>query len=381
MPEAVIIDACRTPRGRKKCAFREVLPMDLLVKVLRAIVERTGIDSSEVDDVIMGCVTQTSDQGMNIARGAWLASGMSMDVPGVTLNRFCGSGQQAVNFAAMAVMSGQQDLVIAGGVESMTRVPLLTDLGEMSEELTNRYDLVPQGICAEMIAEQWKLERKDVDEFAYTSQMRAKTAQEAGRFDASLVPVAGLDSDDNEIVLDKDEHPRPQTTVERLGELKPAFQEGGVVTAGNSSGIVDGASCVLVASAEKAKELGLEPRAKIVATTVVGSEPVIMLTGPIPATPKVLKKAGMEKSDIDLVEINEAFASVPLAWSRELGWELDNVNVNGGAIALGHPLGATGGMLVGTVLDELERRDQNVGLITMCIGYGMATATIIDRNV
>ena len=380
MRDAVIIDACRTPRGKKNGAFREVLPMDLLIKTLRAIVERTGIDSAEVDDVIMGCVTQTREQGTNIARGAWLASGMSIDVPGVTLNRFCGSGQQAVNFAAMGVMSGQQDLVIAGGVESMTRVPLLSDVGPMSEELTKRFELVSQGLCAEMMAERWNLSHRDVDEFATMSQMRAKQAQQEGRFDGSLIPVEGLDAEGEKILLTKDEHPRPTTTVEKLGTLPPAFKEGGVVTAGNSSGIVDGASCVLIASREKAKELGLTPRAKIVATTVVGSDPVIMLTGPIRATPKVLAKAGMEKSDIDLVEINEAFATVPLAWSHDLDWDLENVNVNGGAIALGHPLGATGGMLIGTLLDELERRDQSVGLVTMCIGYGMATGTVIDRN-
>ena len=380
MSEAYIVDACRTPRGRKKGSLKGVHPVDLLGVPLNAILERTGIDPKHVDDVVVGCVTQTAEQGANIARGAVLAAGWPIEVPGTTLNRFCGSGQQAVNFAAMAVKSGAQDLVVAGGVENMTRVPMGSDMGgEMPTSLFERYNLVPQGLSAEMIAEKWGYSRKAVDEFALSSQQKAWAAIQDGRFKKSLVPVKVKTDDGQTKVFEADEHPRPQSTLDGLMALNPSFKPDGVITAGNSSGIVDGSAVVMLASERAVKELGLKPRARIVDQVIVGSEPVIMLTGPVPATEKILKRTGMTIKDIDLVEINEAFAPVPMLLMQEAGIDPEKVNVNGGAIALGHPLGATGAMLVGTVLDELERRNQTTGLITMCIGMGMGIATIIER--
>src|SRR6185295_14569586 len=339
---------------------------------------RTGIDPGTVDVVVVGCVTETGEQGTNIARGAVLAAGWPVDVPGVTLNRFCGSGQQAVNFAAMAVKSGAQDLVVAGGVENMTRVPMGADMGPLPMSLMEKYNLVPQGLSAEMIAEKWGYTREQVDEFALGSQQKAWRAIQEGRFKKSIVPMK-VTHNGEEKLFASDEHPRPQSTLEGLMALVPSFKPDGVITAGNSSGIVDGAAAVLLASEEKVKQLKLKPRARIVAQMIVGSEPVIMLTGPIPATQKVLKKAGMKIGDIDLIEINEAFASVPLCVIEEIGMDPEKVNVNGGAIALGHPLGATGAMLIGTLIDELERQNKRYGLATMCIGIGMGIATIIER--
>jgi acetyl-CoA acyltransferase len=380
MSEAYIVDACRTPRGRKKGSLKGVHPVDLFGVPLNAILERTGVDAKHVDDVVVGCVTQTAEQGCNIARGAVLAAGWPIEVPGTTLNRFCGSGQQAVNFAAMAVKSGAQDLVVAGGVESMTRVPMGSDMGgEMPASLFERYNLVPQGLSAEMIAERWGYTRRQIDEFALGSQQRAWAAIQDGRFRKSLLPVKVKTEDGGEKLFDTDEHPRPQSTLDGLMSLNPSFRPDGKITAGNSSGVVDGAAVVMIASGEKVKELGLKPRARIVDQVIVGSEPVIMLTGPIPATQKILKRTGMAIGDIDLVEINEAFAPVPLCVMQETGMDPEKVNVNGGAIALGHPLGATGAMLIGTVLDELERRDLSTGLVTMCIGMGMGIATIVER--
>jgi acetyl-CoA acetyltransferase family protein len=380
MSEAYIIDACRTARGRRKGSLKNVHPVDLLGVPLNAILERTGIDAGQVEDVVIGCVTQTAEQGTNIARSAVLAAGWPIEVPGTTLNRFCGSGQQAVNFAAMAVRSGAQDLVVAGGVESMTRVPMGSDMGgEPPLRLFERYNLVPQGLSAEMIAEQWGYDRRRLDEFALSSQRRAWAAIQQGRFRKSLVPVEVRDDDGRTIRFDTDEHPRPQSTLDGLMALAPSFKPDGKITAGNSSGVVDGAAVVLIASKEKAKELGQRPRARIVDQVIVGSEPVLMLTGPIAGTRKILKRTGMTPNDIDLVEINEAFAPVPLCVMQEIGMDPERVNVNGGAIALGHPLGATGAMLIGTVLDELERRDLSTGLVTMCIGMGMGIATIVER--
>ncbi len=378
MREALIIDACRTPRGRRKGSLSEVHPMDLLCVPLKAIVERNNLDPNHIDDVIIGCVTETGEQGTNIARGAVLAAGWPVDIPGVTLNRFCGSGQQAVNFAAMAVRSGAQDLVVAGGVEHMTRVPMGSDMGPLPASLLEKYNLVPQGLSAEMIAEKWNFSREQLDEYALGSQQKAWRAIQEGRFKKSIVPVPVTHNGEQRL-FDTDEHVRPQSTLEGLLALQPSFKPGGTITAGNSSGIVDGAAAVLIASEQKAKELNLKPRARIVEQMIVGSEPVIMLTGPIPATKKVLRKAGMKMDDIDLIEINEAFAPVPLCVMQETGMDPEKVNVNGGAIALGHPLGATGAMLIGTVLDELERQNKRYGLVTMCIGIGMGIATIIER--
>ena len=378
MSDAFIIDAVRTARGRRKGSLSETHPIDLLVAPLRAVVERNDIDPARVEDVIVGCVTETGEQGSNLARSTVLAAGWPVEVPGVTLNRFCSSGQQAVNFAAMAVKSGAQDLVLAGGVENMTRVPMGADMGALPMSLMEKYNLVPQGLSAEMIAEQWKFTRQQIDEFSLASQQKAWKAIQEGRFKKSIVPIEVTHNGERKR-FDTDEHVRPQSTLEGLMALNPSFKPDGVITAGNSSGIVDGAAAVLVASERAVKDLKLKPRARVVEQVIVGSEPVIMLTGPIPATQKALQRAGLKPNDIDLFEINEAFAPVPLVTMREVGIDPEKVNVNGGAIALGHPLGATGAMLIGTLIDELERRDQRYGLATMCIGIGMGIATIIER--
>lgn len=380
MPEAFIIDACRTPRGKRGGSLSQVHPIDLAVRPLQAIVERSGIDPSLIEDVIYGCVSQRDEQDNVIAREAVLAAGLPETVPGFTINRFCASGLTACNMAAHTVMAGQADLVVAGGVEHMTRVPMNIDFKMSGSLLDTRYpDLVPQGISAEMIAEKYAFSRDDLDSFAAESQRRAAEAWEKGRFARSIIPVNATDEGGQTFAFEKDEHMRPGTTVEKLASLKPVFKEDGVIHAGNSSGIVDGAATVLIASKKACDEYGLTPRARIVATQAVGSEPKIMLLGPIPCTEKVLAKAGLKLSDIDLFEVNEAFAPVPLAWSRDTGGDLAKTNVNGGAIALGHPLGATGAMLLGTLLDELEERDQKRGLVTLCVGHGMASAAVIER--
>ncbi len=378
MADAFIIDACRTARGRKKGSLSGVHPIDLLSVPMKALFTRTGVDVREIEDVVVGCVTETGEQGTNIARGTVLAAGWPIEIPGVTLNRFCGSGQQAVNFAAQAVKSGAQDLVVAAGVESMSRVPMGADMGPLPMSLMEKYNLVPQGLSAEMIAEQWGYTREEIDAFACASQQKAWRAIQEGRFKKSIVPVEVSHNGERKLFA-VDEHVRPQTTPEGLAALQPSFKPDGKITAGNSSGIVDGAAAVLVASERKVKELGLTPRARIVDQVIVGSEPVIMLTGPIPATQKVLKRTGLRIDDMDLIEINEAFAPVPLCVMQEVGMDPEKVNVNGGAIALGHPLGATGAMLIGTLIDELERTKQRYGLSTMCIGIGMGIATIIER--
>jgi acetyl-CoA C-acetyltransferase len=409
MPEAWIIDAVRTPRGRGKKdtgALSGIHPQELMAQALNALVDRTGIDRRDVEDVVVGCVSQAGEQGGCIGRMSVLAAGWPNEATGVSLNRFCGSGQQAVNFAAMGVMSGQQDLVVGGGVESMSRNPMGTDksgLDGHNRHLRELHPLVPQGISADLIATLEGFDRADVDAFAAESQRRTELAQKEGRFDGSLIPVKDLDGN---VVLDRDEHPRPGTTAESLGKLPLSFEQMGAYVqkgdtlsfdekakgvypqidgvrhvhhAGNSSGIVDGASAVLLASPEFAKAHDLRPRARILQTATAGDEPVIMLTAPVPATERCLAKAGMTIKDVDLVEINEAFAAVPLKVMRDCGMRHDQVNVNGGAIALGHPLGATGGMLIGTVLDELERQDKTTGLVTMCIGGGMGITTILER--
>ena len=383
MSDAVIVEAVRTAIGRRSGKLSPVRPDDLLALTLKEVVKRAGIDPAQVDDVIVGCVTQTGEQGMNIGRAAALIAGFPIEVPGTTINRFCGSGQQAVNFAAQGVLSGAQDIVIGAGVESMSRVPMGSDAfgpgeGPVSPQLSELYEIIPQGNSAEMIAKQWGFTREQLDEFAYQSHNKAGQAIQEGRFTREIFPV-DVKQNGSSYRFDTDEGVRIPPSREKMAQLKPSFQDDGMVTAGNSSQISDGAAAVLVMTAEKAKALGLRPRARIIAQTIVGSEPTIMLTGPIPATAKVLKKAGLTMKDIDLFEVNEAFAPVVLAWQHETGADMEKVNYNGGAIALGHPLGASGARLITTLLHELERQDARYGLSTMCIGYGMGIATIIER--
>lgn len=386
MPEAVIVDAVRTARGKRNGSFAATHPMDLAAFPLEALAARNPFELRDVDDVVYGCVTQTAEQGSNIARGAVLAAGWPEEVPGATVNRFCGSGLQAINTVATAIVAGVYEVGVGGGVEHMTRVPMGADAvggeGPQSAQLRERWPgLTSQGIAAERIAERWKLDRRELDEFAVRSQEWAAVAREQRRFDNEIVPFEVPLPDGARHVVKDDEHPRPGTTFERLQTLKPAFKDGGVIHAGNSSGIVDGAAAVLVMSKARARSLRLRPRAKIVSMAIAGSDPLLMLTGPIPSTQKALSKADLTIKDIDLFEINEAFAPIPLVVARELDIPLERVNVNGGAIALGHPLGATGAMLVATLLNELERQDKRRGLVTLCIGYGMGITTIIDRKI
>jgi acetyl-CoA C-acetyltransferase len=408
MGEAWIIDAVRTPRGKGKKdvgALAGIHPQELLATTLRALAARNDFDPRDVDDVVAGCVTQAGDQGACIARSAVLLAQWPQEVTGVSLNRFCGSGLQGVNFALMGVMSGQQDLVVGGGVESMSRQPIGSDgagLDGNNAELRQLHPMVPQGISADLIATLEGFSRTELDAFAAESQARAARAMQAGRFARSLVPVK---DSTGRVVLDHDEYARPGTTVETLSTLKASFEALGALRpyngesldemalrvypeagkiqhvhhAGNSSGIVDGAAAVLIASPAYAQAHGLKPRARVLSLATVGAEPVIMLTAPTPASRKALHKAGLGVADIDLWEINEAFAVVPLKTMRDLELDPACVNVNGGAIALGHPIGATGAMLLGTVLDELERQDLSTGLVTLCIGGGMGIATIIER--
>jgi len=383
MPEAVIVEAVRTAIGRRGGKLSPVRPDDLMALTLQEVVRRAGITGDRIDDVIVGCVTQTGEQGMNLARAAALIAGFPIEVPGTTVNRFCGSGQQAVNFAAQGVLSGAQDIVIGGGVESMTRVPMGSDAfgpgeGPVSPKLMDLYEIIPQGNSAEMIAKKWGFSRQQLDEFSFQSHRKAGQAIQEGRFSREIFPVE-VKQNGSSYAFDTDEGVRIPPSLEKMAQLKPPFQEDGVVTAGNSSQISDGAAAVLVMTADKARELGLRARARIVGQAIVGSEPTIMLTGPIPATAKVLKKAGLTLKDIDLFEVNEAFAPVVLAWQHETGADMEKVNYNGGAIALGHPLGASGARLITTLLHELERQEARYGLSTMCIGYGMGIATIIER--
>jgi acetyl-CoA C-acetyltransferase len=407
MREALIIEGVRTPRGKGKPsgALHDIHPQELLAQVLNALAAR-GVDPKDVDDVVIGNASNDGDHGICIGRLAVLAAGWPIEAPGLTLNRFCGSGQQAIAFGAMGIRAGFQDLVVAGGVESMSRfVPASgpPDFTASNDQLRERYPLVPQGISADLIATLEGFSRDDVDAFAVESQARAAVAQDEGRFDKSIVTVHHADGT---VALDRDEHPRAGTTLESLAGLNPSFQDMGTTTfdgfdrsfdemcaqaypqvggiehvhhGGNSSGVVDGAAAVVLTSEDYAKAHGLTPRARIVMHAVAGTEPVIMLTAPGPATEKVLAQAGMTLDDIDLFEINEAFAAVPLKTIRDLDIDPEKVNVNGGAIALGHPIGATGAVLVQTAVDELERRDQSTALVTMCTGGGMGTATIIER--
>ncbi len=380
MRDAVIVGAVRTAVGRRNGTLAGERPDELAALVLRELVGRAQIDPIHVEDVILGCVDQVGEQGLNIARNAALLAGFPLDVCGTTLDRMCGSGQQAANFAAMGVMSGQYDVVIAGGVENMTRVPMGSNAvgpgdGALSPRLSAMYDIIPQGLSAELIAEKWGLGRASLDELSARSHEKAGRATAEGRFRREIVPVTVKDGS----VFDTDEGVRVPVNRERMASLPPAFKPDGVVTAANSSQISDGAAALLFMSADKARELGVRPRARVVATALAGVDPTTMLTGPIPATQRVLKKAGMTLDQIDLFEINEAFASVVLAWERELHPDMERVNVNGGAIALGHPLGCSGAKLMTTLLHELERTDTRFGLQTMCIGFGQGIATIIER--
>jgi len=380
MNNAVIVGAARTAVGRRNGKLSTVRPDDLLADTLKALVERTKIDPAEVEDVVIGCVDQLGEQGFNIARNAALIAGFPLDVCGTTLDRMCGSGQQAANFAAMGVMSGQYDCVIAGGVENMSRVPMGSNgsgpgEGPLSPRLQALYNIVPQGISAEMLAERWGLKREELDKFSGESHEKAGRAIAEGRFKREIAPITLPDGS----VFDTDEGVRVPVNWEKLASLAPSFKPDGVVTAGSSSQISDGAAAVLIMSEARAKALKLTPRARIVATSLAGVDPTIMLTGPIPATQRVLKKAGLKIDQIDLFEINEAFASVVLAWERELHPDMERVNVNGGAIALGHPLGCSGAKLMNTLLHELERTKKRYGLQTMCIGFGQGIGTIIER--
>ncbi len=386
MTNAVIVDAVRTPGGKRGGQLKDWHPVDLLSEVLSAIVERNDVDPALVDDVIAGCVTQTGEQTANVGRNALLAAGFPESVPGTSIDRQCGSGQQAAHFAAQGVMAGAYDIAIAAGVESMTRVPMGISMQQgpgqpFGPKMIDRYDagLVPQGISAEMIAERWGIPREELDDLAYHSHMRAARATDEGRFDNEIVPIEIKHEDGTIEMMTRDEGIRPATTPEVLAGLKPVFKVDGVVTAGNSSQITDGAAAVLIMSEEKADELGLRARARFHTFALAGVDPVIMLTGPIPATEKVLDRSGLDIEDIDLFEVNEAFASVAAAWLRETGADFEKMNVNGGAIALGHPLGASGAKLMTTLVNELERSGGRYGLQTMCEGGGMANATIIER--
>jgi acetyl-CoA acyltransferase len=390
MPTAVIVDAVRTPGGKRNGKLRNWHPADLAAEVLKALATRNNLNPALVDDVIMGCVSQVGAQSFNVGRYAVLAAGWPESVPATTIDRQCGSSQQALHFAAQGVMAGAYDVVVAAGVEVMSMVAMGSSIGKDSgfpfgPEVSARYAAVGglqnQGIGAEMIADQWNLSRNDLDAFSAESHRRAARATAEGRFDNEIVKVAvkGDDGKPTGEIMSADEGIRPDSSVESLANLKPAFKENGKITAGNSSQITDGASAVLIMSEEKAKELGYTPRAKFHSFALAGVDPVTMLTGPIPATTKILEKSGLKVSDIDLVEINEAFASVPLAWLKDHAFDYDKVNVNGGAIALGHPLGASGAKLCATLLNELERTGGRYGLLTMCEGGGLANATIIEQ--
>ena len=366
---------------RRRATTRTSIPSTLLAKTYSEVIDRAGIDASEVEDVVAGCVQQFGEQGMNIGRNAWLEAGLPIETAATTVDRQCGSSQQAVNFAAALVASGVHDVVIGGGVEHMGHISFGDGMKVMSEhgaayspQLMEQYNLIPQGLSAEMISDKWEIPRSELDELGVRSQQLAAKATEEGRFEREIVPVQ-VNGDTYTV----DQGIRPDTNIEGLSQLKTVFKEDGTITAGNSSQISDGAASVLLMTREKAEELGCTPRARIVDQTTVGVDPVIMLTGPIPATQKLLERNGMGISDLDLIEVNEAFASVVAAWRRELDPDMDKVNVNGGAIALGHPLGGSGARLITTLLHEMERSDAETGLVTMCCGGGLGTGTLIER--
>jgi acetyl-CoA acetyltransferase family protein len=379
MTDAYILEAVRTPIGKRGGALSSIRPDELAGATLRGLVDRASIEDSEVEDVIMGCVTQIDEQGYNIGRMASLAAGFPVSVAGTTVNRMCASSLQSTNFAAQAVMSGAMDLVIGAGVESMSRVAMGSDGGSLSDEIGKRFDIIPQGLSAELLCDRWKVSRESLDQLAYNSHQRALKATSEGYFSREILPI-DVTIDGATTSFTTDEGPRANTNLEKLATLKPAFRKDGRITAASSSQISDGASAILVGSGEKADELGLTRRARFRSMAVSGVDPTMMLSGVIPATEKALKKAGMTMADVDLFEVNEAFGSVVLAWAKDTGADLDKTNVNGGAMALGHPLGCSGARLMTTLLHELERQDKSVGLATLCIGFGMAVATVIERT-
>ncbi|MFJ7637989.1 thiolase family protein [Peribacillus sp. NPDC097225] len=381
MREVVIIEGVRTPVGKRKGVLSSIRPDELAAHVLNEVVVRAGISTSLVEDVILGCVTQIEEQTYNIARISALMAGFPIQVPGTTIDRQCGSGQQAIHFAAQAIMSGDMDIVIAGGVESMTRVPMGSSRNntDWSEMLTSRFDMIHQGLSAEKIADKWGFTRKQLDEFSLESHNRALNAQREGKFEREIMPLQVKLEDGTVIKVKQDEGPREGSTIEKLGTLKPAFAEDGKIHAGNSSQMSDGAAALLLMSKEKAEELGLKPRFRIAARAVIGSDPILMLTGPIDASKQVLNKAGLTIEDMDVYEVNEAFASVPMCWLEEMEADPRKLNPNGGAIALGHPLGATGARLMVSMMHELERTGGRFGLQAICEGGGMANGTIIER--
>ena len=381
MSAAFIVDAVRTPRARRKGKFTTVHPVDLLTYPLNALCKRTQLAPELMEDLLVGCVTQVQEQAWCVGRAAVLAAGWPISVPATTINRLCGSGLQALNFAAQGVLAGQYDLVVAAGLEHMTRVPMFSDGGGETSPLLLKHhaDLVQQGESAEILAESFKISRVDADTFALRSQTNAKLALEQGKFSKSIIAVPYRDDQGVEQVLSRDDNPRPETTLEGLATLKTVFKPDGIITAGNASAIVDGAAAILVASEAALSKHSLKARARIVAQISIGSPPRIMLTGPIEASRQALKRAGLSVQQIDLWEINEAFAPVPIMTMRELGIDPERVNVNGGGISLGHPLGATGAMLIGMAIDELERRHERYAMVTMCIGLGMGIATILER--
>ncbi|MFP7446077.1 thiolase family protein [Bacillus infantis] len=381
MREAVIAEAVRTPIGKKNGVLKNIRPDELAAFILKELTERAGLNPSLVDDVIMGCVSQTGEQAGDIARIASLIAGFPVEVPGVSIDRQCGSSQQAVHFAAQAILAGDMDIVIAGGVESMSRVPIGSSFqgAKLSENLKRKHEMIHQGLSAERIAEKYGFSRQQLDEYSLESHEKALKAQAEGKFQSEIAPIMALQDDGTMFIASEDSGPRKDTSLELLGTLKPAFMENGRIHAGNSSQISDGAAALLIMSREKAESLGFRPRFRILTRTVVGSDPTLMLTGPIPATERALQKAGLSIGDIDIFEVNEAFASVPLAWLKETGADPAKLNPNGGAIALGHPLGASGARIMTGLIYELERTGGRYGLQTMCEGYGMANATIIER--
>jgi len=384
--EAVIVEAVRTAVGRRGGRLKDWHPVDLLAQVLAALVQRTGLDAGLIEDVIVGCVSQVGEQSLNVGRNAVLAAGFPETVPGTTVDRQCGSSQQAIHFAAQGVLSGAYDVVIAGGVEAMTRVPMGSSYMQgpgvpFGPLMLHRYDngLVHQGISADLVAQKWEIGREELDEFSLESHRRAARATAEGRFRSQIVPIAVKNEDGTTSMFEQDEGIRTDTSLEKLASLKPAFKPDGLITAGNSSQISDGAAAVLIMERNTAEQLGLKPRARFVSFSLAGDNPIMMLTAPIPATFKVLERAGLTMDDIDLVEINEAFASVVLAWQRETRADMQRVNVNGGAVAVGHPLGASGARLTTVLLHELERSGGRYGLQTICEGGGMANGMIIER--
>lgn len=381
MREVVIVEGVRTPVGRKNGVLKDIRPDDLAGATLKELVVRAGIDPAILDDIILGCVTQSGEQAGDIARVAALIAGFPIHVPGTTIDRQCGSSQQAVHFAAQAILSGDMDVVIAGGVESMSRVPIGSNYqgAALSEKLKEQHEIIHQGLSAERIAEKYGLTRKELDQFSFESHQKALRAQSEGYFKREIFSVEVTLPDGRLVVMEEDYGPRKETSLEALSALKPVFKEDGVIHAGNSSQISDGAAALLLMSREKAEELGLKPRFVVHTRVVVGSDPTLMLTGPIPATEKVLVKSGLSIDEIDIFEVNEAFAPVVLAWLKETGADPRKLNPNGGAIALGHPLGASGARIMVSMMHELERTGGRYGLQTMCEGHGMANATIIER--